>query len=77
MKKKFFINGYKKLDIVKNQKKFWKTIKELNLYLVEYPINNVIKTKYYLSDFKIRGDNYWTMIVIMNNKYILISNDSI
>ena len=42
-----FINGYKRLDVIKDCKNFLKKIKELKPYIVEFEEDGVIKVKTY------------------------------
>lgn len=63
--------------MVKNREQFLKTIKELELYLVEFEKNGTMKTKNYPSICKIKVDKCQPIIVITYNKYTFLSNNDI
>lgn len=44
-------------------------MKELEPYLVEFKIDDIIKIKNYLLDYIIKSGNCQPIIVIMHNKY--------
>lgn len=54
-----------------------KTIKELELYLVEFEEDDIIKAKNYPSDCKVRSDKRQPIIVITHNKCTFSLNNSI
>lgn len=56
MKKEVFVDGYKQLNIEKDQKQFLKTIKELKPYLEKFKKESVIKAKNYLLNCKIKSN---------------------
>lgn len=72
-----FINKHKWLDVAENDKKVWSTIKNLELYLIEFKEEKLVKTKEYLNDGVVERNKYYFVIVITYNKYIFFINDRI
>lgn len=58
MIKDIFIEKYKKPNVIKDWKEYFKIIKELKLYLVKFEINNIIKAKKKILNYIIEDDNY-------------------
>lgn len=58
MKKNVFVDVYEWLDVVEDWKQFLKTIKKLELYLVEFEENGIMNAKNYLSDYKVGGNEH-------------------
>lgn len=52
-------------------------IKKLNLHLIKFEEDNKIKNINYLLNYKVKSNKYQSIIIITNNKYMFLSNDSI
>lgn len=52
-----FINKYKQSDIIENYSNFLKKIKEFKLYMVEFNINDIMKTEIYPFDCAVKDKN--------------------
>lgn len=69
-----FINRYILPNIIKDYANFLKKIKKLKLYKVEFDQNRIIKLKIYFFDYIVEKLNYQSIIIILNNKYIFLTN---
>ena len=63
--------------MIKNYKRFLNKIEKLKLYLVEFNKDSIIKNKIDLLDCIIDYKNYWVVIIITYNKYIIFTNNNI
>lgn len=52
-------------------------MEELKPYIVEFDKNDVMKLKVYFSDWAVRGNNWWPIIVITHNKCTFFANNRI
>lgn len=58
--------------MVEDSNRFFKKMKELKPYLVEFNENSTIKNKIYVPYYKISCENSWLIMVITHNKYIFL-----
>ena len=56
VKKDVFIDGHERPDVVEDREQFLKTMKELELFLVEFKEDGTMKAKNYPSDCKVGGN---------------------
>lgn len=63
--------------MVKDYKKFLSIIRNLDMYLVEFEEDGLMKTKKYPNNYVMREDKYYFIIIITHNKYIFFQNDRI
>lgn len=63
--------------MIEDHKKFLNTIKNLELYLVKFEKDRLIKTKKYIDDCIVERDKCYLIIVITYNKYTFFANDGI
>ena len=63
--------------MVEDREQILKTMKELELYLVEFEEDGTMKVKNYPSDYKKKGNECRAIIVIIYNKSTFLSNDGI
>ena len=77
MKKDVFINGHKWLNIIKDCKRFLNKIKELKRCLIKLNENGIMKNKMYLLNCIVKRGNCQPVIVITDNEYTFLANDSI
>lgn len=77
VKKDVFVDEHERSDVVEDREKFLNTIKDLELYLVEFEENKSMKTKNYLDDCTVREDVHYPVIVITYNKCTFSINNGI
>lgn len=75
--KDIFIDGHKRLDLVKNFANFLKQMKELKPFLVKFNKDNIMKSKVYLPNCIIKGRNFWSIMIITYDEYIFFAKDKI
>lgn len=75
--KDVFINRHKQPDVIEDCKVFLEKLEELKPYMVEFNKNDIMKTKVYLSNCIIRGNNRQPIIIITHNEYIFSANNRI
>ena len=75
--KDVFIDRYNQVDVMQDCKNFFKRLKELKLYMVEFEEDSTMKLKIYPSDCTVRGDKWCSIIVITYDKYIFFTNNRI
>lgn len=63
--------------MLEDYKKFLDKIKKLESYLVNFNKDVIIKNKTYLSNCIIKKKNCWLIIMIIYNKNIFLTNNSI
>ncbi len=63
--------------MVEDHDQFWKTIEELEPYLVGFEEDGTIKAKNYPSDCNIRGKERRLIIIIIHDECTFSSNDGI
>lgn len=68
------MDKHKLFNMIEDQEQFLKTIKEFEPYLVEFEGDGIMKAKNYLSDCKIKDNEYQ---LIIQNKCKFSLNDSI
>ena len=77
IKKHVFINRHKQPDVVKDCKRFLKTMEELQLYMVEFNEDGTMKNKEYLLNC-IVGRGIWRLIIVItHDKCMFSANDGI
>lgn len=63
--------------MLEDYKKFLNKMEKLNLYLVNFNKNSIIKDKTYPSECIIRDKNCWLISIITYNKYMFLANNGI
>lgn len=63
-----FVNSYKQPNVVEDYNWFLTKIEKLELYIVEFNKNNVIKAKNYLIDCAMEVEKFHLIIIITYNK---------
>lgn len=71
-----FINGHKRPDVIEDRQCFYKVMKELEPYLVEFDKTGQMIPKIYSSDCEFGGDKQRPVIIITHDECIFLSNDS-
>ena len=61
--------------MIEDRAKFLKSMAELELYLIEFEENGVIKAKVYPENCQIGGDNCRPVICITHDKCTFLAND--
>ena len=77
MRKNIFVDGHEQSDIIENHKNSLQKMEELKPYIVEFEENGIMKLKIYPSYCAIGGNNWWPIIVITHDEYILSVNNKI
>lgn len=77
MYKNIFIDGYKQTNVIENCKNFFKRLKKLKLYLIEFKEDDIIKPKIYFSNCAIDRNEQQSIIIIIYNEYIFFTNNRI
>ena len=54
-----------------------KSIKKFKSYLVKFKEDDTMKTKSYLSDYKVKDDKRQPIIIIIHDKHTFLSNNNI
>lgn len=72
-----FIDRHKQSDIIKDYKNFSKKIKKLKLYIIEFEKDDIIKKNIYLLDCIVKSEKQRLIIIIIYNKYLFSTNNSI
>ena len=75
IRKNVFVDGYKRSDVVEDQKVFLKIMKEIKLYLVEFDHKGKMLSKTYLFDCKVEGEDRQPIIIITHDECTFSSND--
>ncbi len=57
VKKEVFVDGHERPDVLKDREQFLKTMKELELYLIEFGEDGTMKAKNYPSNCKVGVKN--------------------
>lgn len=63
--------------MIEDHKHFLKMIEKLKLYFVKFDKIGQIILKIYFSNYKVRKDKCWPVIIIIYNKHIFLSNDNL
>ena len=77
VKKDVFVDGYERLDVVEDCKRFLNKMEELKPYLVEFNEDDAMKDKTYPSDCIVGGEDRRPVIIITHDKCTFSANDTI
>lgn len=70
-----FIDRHKHLNIVDNRNNIFTRIKDLKFYMLKFEEDNKIKSKVYLFDCTVEGNNGQPIIIIIYDKYTISANN--
>lgn len=75
IKKGVFIDGHERKDMIKNQHIFFKIMKELLFYIVNFKSDGFMEEKIYSFDCVVGGLDWQPIIVIIHDKSIFSTNN--
>lgn len=71
-----FVDRHEQFNMIKNYIYFWKKIEKLKVWIFEFNKDDTMKLKVYFLNCIIESKKQWSIIMIINNKYIFFANDS-
>lgn len=77
MRKDVFIDRHEQSNIVEDCKNFLRKIKKLELYIIEFGENGLMKDKIYSSNYIVHNNDCRSIIVITYDECTFSANDGI